>query len=242
MVVPLGRVTSGSIDDSRMKTISHDGRTPPQETVQQPVVDRLRALILSRAVRPGERLVQSELAEQLGVSRTPIREALHKLESDGLVTLSRHRGASVADLSLSELEDIYSVRIAIEGFGAFLAARNITGEDLERLEALLRQMREVFEQGDRWRLLEINRQFYEVLYAIADRPRLYELIMKHLDLASLYRQMAFAIDHYYRHTIADHEALIATFRQHDPEASERLTRTQLQQTLVSLVAFLEGTA
>jgi DNA-binding GntR family transcriptional regulator len=159
-----------------------------------------------------------------------------------LVTLSRHRGASVADLSLSELEDIYSIRIAIEGYGAFLAARNISGEDLERLEAALRQMREVFEQGDRWRLLEINRQFYEVLYAIADRPRLYELIMKHLDLASLYRQMAFAIDHYYRHTIADHEALIATFRQHDPEAAERLTRTQLQQTLVSLVAFLEGSA
>lgn len=225
-----------------MKTITRDGRNPPQETVQQPVVDRLRALILSRAVRPGERLVQSELAEQLGVSRTPIREALQKLESDGLVTLSLHRGASVADLSLSDLEDIYSIRIAIEGFGALLAARNITGGDIERLDALLRQMREVFEEGDRWRLLEINRQFYEVLYAIADRPRLYELIMKHLDLASLYRQMAFAIDHYYRHTIADHEALIATFRQHDPEAAERLTRTQLQQTLVSLVAFLEGSA
>jgi len=230
------------MDDSSMKTITRDGRNPPQETVQQPVVDRLRALILSRAVRPGERLVQSELAEQLGVSRTPIREALQKLESDGLVTLSLHRGASVADLSLSDLEDIYSIRIAIEGFGALLAARNITGGDIERLDALLRQMREVFEEGDRWRLLEINRQFYEVLYAIADRPRLYELIMKHLDLASLYRQMAFAIDHYYRHTIADHEALIATFRQHDPEAAERLTRTQLQQTLVSLVAFLEGSA
>lgn len=224
-----------------MKSIRQDGRGPFQETVPLPVVDRLRALILSRAVRPGERLVQSELAEQLGVSRTPIREALHKLESDGLVTLSPHRGASVADLSLSELEDLYSVRIAIEGYGAFLAARNIANADLERLEALLRQMREVFEQGDRWRLLEINRQFYEVLYAIAERPRLYELIMKHLDLASLYRQMAFAIDHYYRHTIADHEALIAAFRQHDPEAAERLTRTQLEQTLVSLVAFLEAT-
>jgi len=225
-----------------MKTISQDGRQPAQVTPPQSVVDRLRSLILSRAVRPGERLVQSELAEQLGVSRTPIREALHRLESDGLVTLSPHRGASVADLSHSELEDLYSVRIAIEGYGAFLAARNITNEDLERLEALLRQMREVFEQGDRWRLLEINRQFYEVLYAIAERPRLYELIMKHLDLASLYRQMAFAIDHYYRHTIADHEALIAAFRQHDPEAAERLTRAQLEQTLVSLVAFLKATA
>lgn len=225
-----------------MKGIQHDGRNAFQGTTPLPVVDRLRALILSRAVRPGERLVQSELAEQLGVSRTPIREALHKLESDGLVTLSRHRGASVADLSLSELEGIYGVRIALEGYGAFLAAQNITDEELERLEKLLREMKGVFEQGDRWRLLEINRQFYAQLYAIADRPRLYELIMKHLDLAGLYRQMAFAIDHYYRHTIVDHEELLATFRQHDPEAAERLTRTQLQQTLVSLVEFLKEPA
>ena len=224
-----------------MKSLRRDGRQPFEEPDHQPVVDRLRALILSRAVRPGERLVQSELAEQLGVSRTPIREALQKLESDGLVTLSPHRGASVADLSLSELEGIYSVRIAIEGYGAFLAAQNITSKELEQLDTLLRAMKVVFEQGDRWRLLETNRQFYALLYAIADRPRLYELIMKHLDLASLYRQMAFAIDHYYRHTIADHEELLATFRQHDPEAAERLTRSQLQQTLVSLLAFLKET-
>ncbi|MGH2619371.1 MAG: GntR family transcriptional regulator [Anaerolineales bacterium] len=221
-----------------MSSLRQDGRKPFQEADHLPVVDRLRALILSRAVRPGERLVQSELAEQLGVSRTPIREALHKLESDGLVTLSPHRGASVADLSLSELEGIYSIRIAIEGYGAFLAAQNITSNELERLDSLLHEMREVFEQGDRWRLLEINRQFYTLLYSIADRPRLYDLIIKHLDLASLYRQMAFAIDHYYRHTITDHEELLATFRQHDPEAAERVTRTQLQQTLVSLLAFL----
>ncbi|NIN68239.1 MAG: GntR family transcriptional regulator, partial [Anaerolineae bacterium] len=164
-------------------------------TDQEPVVDRLRQLILSRELRPGERIVQSELAEQLGVSRTPIREALHKLDSDGLVRLSPHKGATVADHSTAELEDIYSIRIAIEGYGAFLAAQNITGQDLARLEGLVEQMKEVFDQGDRWRLLEVNRKFYEVLYAIAGRPRLYDLIMKHLDLADMYRQMAFAIDH-----------------------------------------------
>lgn len=216
-----------------------DGRAPSYYAVKESVATRIRKLILNRTLRPGERLVQSELAEQLGVSRTPIREALHKLESDGLVKLSPNKGASVADLSLSELEDIYSIRIAIEGYGAFLAAERITEEVLERLEALLRQMKEVFEQVDRWRLLDVNREFYAVLYSCADRPRLYELIMKHLDMADLYRRMAFAIDHYYRHTIADHEELLATFRQHDPEAAERLTRNQLQQTLSNLLAFLE---
>lgn len=208
---------------------------------QVSVADRIRTLILRRELRPGERLVQTELAEQFGVSRTPIREALYKLASDGLITFSPHKGASVADFSLSELEGIYSIRIAIEGYGAYLAAENITDPDIDELEALLNQMKEMFQQGDRWRLLVVNRQFYASLFAIAERPRLYELIMKHLDLADLYRRIAFAIDHYYRHTIADQEELLVKLRQRDPEAVERLTRIQLQKTLSSLVDFLKET-
>lgn len=225
-----------------MTKISQDGSPSTHQTTQESVAARLRHLILSRELRPGERLVQSELAEQLGVSRTPIREALHRLESDGLVKLSPNKGASVADLSISELEDIYSIRIAIEGYGAYLAAQSITNEDLKRLEELVRRMRELFEQGDRWRLLEVNRSFYAVLYAIANRPRLFDLIMKHLDLAELYRRMAFAMDSYYRNTIIDQEELLNALRRHDPEEAERLTQGQLRQTLASLLAFLKKTA
>ena len=221
---------------------NHDGRPSSLRTAQESVPDRIRHLILSRTLVPGQRLVQSELAEQLRVSRTPIREALHRLESDGLVKLSPHKGASVADLSISDLKDIYSIRIAIEGYGAYLAAQNVKDQDLVELEALLRRMREGFEQGDRWHLLEVNREFYAVLYAIAGQPRLYALIMKHIDLADMYRRMAFAIDHYYGHTIADHEALLTTFREADPQGAERVTRDQLQQTLASLLLFLEQTA
>lgn len=221
---------------------NHDRSDSPQRTAQESVPDRIRHLILSRTLAPGQRLVQSELAEQLGVSRTPIREALHRLESDGLVKISPHKGASVADLSISELDGIYTIRIAIEGYGAYLAAQSIADEDLERLEVLVRRMREVFEQGDRWRLLEVNRGFYAELYANANQPRLYELIMKHLDLAELYRRMAFAMDNYFRNTIADHEELLGAFRRHDPDEAERLTQAQLRQTRASLLAFLEESA
>ena len=215
-----------------------NGRTPTQHTTQESVAKRLRQLIVSRELRPGERIVQSELAEQFGVSRTPIREALHKLASDGLITLSPHKGASVADFSFSDLEGIYSIRIAIEGYGAFLAAKRITDQDLDKLTVLLDRMREVFLEGDRWRLLEVNREFYAELYAVAGQPRLYDLIMKHLDMADLYRRMAFAIDHYYRHTIADHEELLGALRRRDPKAAERITRIQLENTLSSLLTFL----
>lgn len=222
-----------------MTEISQEGSPSTRQTAQESVATRLRHLILTRELRPGERLVQSELAGQLGVSRTPIREALHRLESDGLVKISPHKGASVADLSISELDEIYTIRIAIEGYGAYLAAQSITDEDLERLEVLVRRMREVFEQRDRWRLLEVNRGFYAELYAIANQPRLYELIMKHIDLAELYRRMAFAMDNYFRNTIADHEELLGAFRRHDPKEAERLTKAQLHKTRVSLLAFLE---
>jgi DNA-binding GntR family transcriptional regulator len=224
-----------------MSEASSDGSAAQHYTAQESVLDRLRNLILSRVLRPGERLVQSELAEQFGVSRTPIREALHKLASDGLVTISPHKGASVADFSLSELEDIYSIRIPLEGYGAYLATQNITDQDLARLEVLLCKMKEVFQTGDRWRLLDVNRQFYMVLYAIMERPRLYELIMRHLDLADLYRRMAFTLDHMYMHTISEHEQLLETLRQRDPEAAEHLTRLHLERTADNLMNFLKAT-
>lgn len=224
-----------------MTESSRDGSAALHYTAQESVLDRLRSLILSRTLRPGERLVQSELAEQFGVSRTPIREALHKLASDGLVTISPHKGASVADFSLSELEDIYSIRIPLEGYGAYLATQKITDQDLAQLEALLREMKEEFQTGDRWRLLDVNRKFYMVLYAIAERPRLYELIMRHLDLADLYRRMAFTLDHMYTHTISEHEQLLEALRRRDPEAAEHLTRVHLQRTADNLMTFLKAT-
>ena len=100
------------------------------------VADRLRSLILNRHLGPGERLVQDDLAEQLGVSRTPIREALHALAADGLVVLSPRKGASVAAFSLEDLKDLYSIRIPLEGYGAFLATRAVGPEDVATLHAL----------------------------------------------------------------------------------------------------------
>jgi len=208
-------------------------------TIQESIADHLRNLILSRHFRPGERLVQSELAEQLGVSRTPIREALYELASDGLVVLSPHKGASVADFSLEDLKDIYSIRIPLEGYGAYLATQSITPQGLARLEALVEQMEDLFQQGDRWRLLEVNREFYATFYSAAGRKRLYDLIMKHLDMASLYRRMAFAVEDHYAHTVTEHAELLNLVKQGDALAVEQRTRSGLEQTVATLISFWE---
>jgi len=203
------------------------------------VADRLRSLILNRHLGPGERLVQDDLAEQLGVSRTPIREALHALAADGLVVLSPRRGASVAAFSLEDLKDLYSIRIPLEGYCAFLATRAASPADVAKLHALVKQMEKLFYAGNRWELLVVNRQFYATFYAIAGRPRLYDLIVKHLDMAGLYRRMAFAVDALYGYTLKEHLELLMAVKEGAAEEAERLTRAGLERTAATLVSSWE---
>ncbi len=199
------------------------------QTMHESAADRIRELILTRRLEPGERLNQSRLAEQLGISRTPVREALQKLASEGLVTFSPYRGATVAEFSPSELDDIYSIRIALEGYCARLAAPQITDEQLDQLEALFGQMMVEYERGDRWQLLAVNREFYAVLYAIPNRPSLYNLTMKYLDMANLYRRMALAQESYFRRIIEGHDELLASLRERDSEGVERVLRAQMEE-------------
>ncbi|HSM58548.1 MAG TPA: GntR family transcriptional regulator [Candidatus Sulfomarinibacteraceae bacterium] len=210
-----------------------------RHTTQETVVDHLRSLILSRTLKPGARLVQSTLAEQLGVSRTPIREALHKLDSEGLVTISAYKGAAVADFSLEELQEIYCVRIALEGYAAYLAAQEVTESDLEKLEAFVRQMESLYAKSERLKLLEVNREFYRTLYAIPEQTRLHKMIMKHMDLANVYRRMAFTLDRVYGTTVPDHQELLEKLRQGDAEAVETLTRVGLEKTADALIQMLQ---
>jgi DNA-binding GntR family transcriptional regulator len=210
-----------------------------RHTTQESVVDYLRTLILSHQISPGERLVQSELAEELGVSRTPVREALHELASEGLVTLSAYKGASVTDFSLRDLEEIYCVRIALEGYAANLATQLITDDDFLQLKSLVRQMKETFHLGDRLQLLRVNREFYSTFYTIPKQQRLYDMIMQHLDLANAYRRMAFSLDRLYMNTVAHHEELLTVLQRSDAKTAEHLTRLWLQETADTLIRLLQ---
>ncbi|TET29393.1 MAG: GntR family transcriptional regulator [Anaerolineales bacterium] len=226
-------------ETSLMSDESAPTYNPKHQTMLEFVADRIRDLILSRQLEPGERLAQSQLAERFGVSRTPVREALQKLASEGLVTFSPYKGAFVAKFSSSELMDLYSIRIALEGYCASLAALRITDEHLEQLEALLDQMKEEYGRADRWRLLAANREFYAVLYAIPNQPLLYELTMKYLDMADAYRRMALAQELYFKHIIGGHEKLLTAMRQRNPETVERLLRVQMEEIRAMLLEVIQ---
>lgn len=145
-----------------------DRRSAPEQ-----VTAALRSAIVAGVLRPGERLPQLELAGRLGVSRMPVREALNRLEAEGLVVIHPHRGAMVSALSVDELREIYDIRISLETMALRLSIPRMEREDLGELERLLLEMDAVKQPQD-W--LNLNREFHGRLYRPSARRRLCGLI------------------------------------------------------------------
>lgn len=143
----------------------------------------LRGEIVEGRLTPGERLVEQALAEQCGVSRVPLREAFRILASEGLLTLSPHRGATVSTLSDTELEELFDARAALEGFCAMIAAEKGAAGLAAALRVIVAQMREAVRRGDRARYYALAGKFHTQLVAGSGNRvliRMYENIRRQL--------------------------------------------------------------
>src|SRR5260370_12967922 len=138
------------------------------------VTDVLRELITDRQLSPGTPLRQREIAEQFDVSYTPVREALRRLESEGLVVTDVHPGATVARTESDELEENYRILAALEALAGTIAVAKMTDGDLAEIEALYRAVAEC--QPDDERLAEVNRQVHFRIYRCARSPMLLRLM------------------------------------------------------------------
>ena len=134
------------------------------QPLREVVFEALRDAIVSRILEPGERLMEVQLAEAMGVSRTPVREAIRRLELEGFVVMIPRRGAYVAQLSLKDIADAFEIRGALEGLAAGLAAERATEDDIEELGRLLVRMSECLDSGDTKKAVDMDIEFHEKLY------------------------------------------------------------------------------
>lgn len=144
-------------------------------TAEEQATSVLRKAIVYGIFKSGERLPQDRLARLLGVSRMPIRASLRQLESEGLVELHAHRGATVRALSPEEISDLYEMRILVETFALRKTVRAINDEDLQRLEKLAADL-EAAPDHESWMLA--RQEFYHELYCIGNTPRVVSTIMQ----------------------------------------------------------------
>lgn len=143
------------------------------------VCDELRSGIISGRYPPGTRLVETHLANELGVSRNPVREALRVLQAEGFIAMVPRKGAVVAELDLTQTNDMFTVRIVLEGLAARLAASNASDQELGVLWKLVKGHHNALERGDRARMGRMNREFHE-LVLVASRNEYLAGILKAL--------------------------------------------------------------
>ncbi|MCU1493313.1 MAG: GntR family transcriptional regulator [Acidimicrobiaceae bacterium] len=151
------------------------GRLGParRRVLSDEVADAIRHAIVSGKLAGGERLIEDELATQLGVSRGPVREALARLGLEGLVVNERHRGASVARLSADEVDEIYSLRTALERLAAEWVCRNATADELDDLGRILDQIDVLPKPLEKVAVANLDLEFHDAVFRAAHHERLY---------------------------------------------------------------------
>lgn len=139
------------------------------------VSDRLTEAIVAGHLRPGQRLVEAEVARQMGISRAPVREAARRLEQRGLLVANPRRGFFVRQLTLNEIDDIYGLRICLERYAATLASERAGPEDIARLRGQLEQMRKLVEAGAAAAQIEEDLRFHLMICEISGNRKLLRL-------------------------------------------------------------------
>lgn len=189
-------------------------------------LDRLRALILDGEYRPDERLVEEQLAERLGVSRTPVRQALTMLEAEGLVEIAPNRGAVVCSFSIEDVWDIYDLRAVLEGYAARRAADRINEEELERLKELAEEQEEISpekapnrEEAIR-RIVEVNQRFHGTIVEASRNGRLGKLIQRTVEIPLVFKAFYWYTPK--ERTISNHyhRQILTALQQRDGERAE----------------------
>lgn len=134
--------------------------------------EAIKEAILSLAIRPGEVLAIGRLAEQLGISRTPVRDALLRLETDGLVTMIPQRGAYVTEIRELDIQEMYELTILLESYAARVATPKLSAADLERVEMILQETERAFEAEDRIKTVDLGRSIHDLLIDKVGNSRL----------------------------------------------------------------------
>ncbi len=207
-----------------------------QQALYLEVADRLRAMIDEHTLVPGAWIDEAALATTLGISRTPLREALKVLAAEGLVRLEPRRGCFVNELSEQDLDEIFPLMALLEGRCAYEAARNATAADLDALEDLHRDLARYARAGQIDAYYEANYQIHEAIQRLAGNRWLSGLIGDLRKVLCLSRHKSLQLPGRIDESCAEHLSVFAALKARDPEGAEAMMKTHLLRQRAALKA------
>ena len=192
------------------------------------VFNTLRQAILRGELKPGERLMEIQLANKLGVSRTPIREAIRKLELEGLVLMIPRRGAEVAQITEKSLRDVLEVRRALEELAVQLACLRMTEEGIVELKQAAAEFEHVLGDEDITVVAEADVAFHDVIYMATDNQRLISLLNNFREQMYRYRVEYLKKTEFHEKLLKEHQEIIAAIENGEQERATRVTSRHIE--------------
>jgi len=218
----------------RLEPINFDSYQPLREAVCEALRDAIRKGILE----PGERLMEVQVAEELGISRTPVREAIRKLEQEGYVIMMPRRGTYVSDVSESDIKEIFEIRSALEALATGLAARRIEQEELETLQSMLFEIEGYIKQNDIEKIVEADIKFHGLLYQVSRNERLVNIISNLKEQLARFRTLSMSYPGRLYETLEEHSEMVEAIANGDVSAARDAAEHHMERAEKTLLKAL----
>lgn len=202
------------------------------------VFTTMRQAIIEGDFKPGQRLMEVQLAEQMGVSRTPVREAIRKLELEGLVVMVPRKGAYVAGLSSEDIKEVVEIRAVLEGLAAKQASKNSTQEDIDKLENILVGFEKAAAENNIIDLINYDTEFHDVIYKAAKNTKLIQMINALREQVQRYRVAYFTQIHKIDVLIVEHRNMLDAIVSKDAFKAREIAERHIA-TTEELIAVIE---
>ena len=192
------------------------------------VFNTLRKAILKGELQPGERLMEIQLAQRLGVSRTPVREAMRKLELEGLVVMIPRKGAVVADITAQDMVDVLEVRAVLEELAIRRACDHITDEQLREMKKIAADFKRSLEEEDLLVCVEVDMAFHEVIYNAAENKRLLQLLLNLREQMYRYRLEYMKDKKMHQLLVDEHDTIRMALKNRDADKAAAAIRDHIK--------------
>ncbi|MEI7671905.1 MAG: GntR family transcriptional regulator [Deltaproteobacteria bacterium] len=202
------------------------------------VYNKLRQSIIKGKLKPGQKVVMAELAKAFGLSETPVREAIRRLESEGYIDFTPHMGAIVTKIDEGELVEIYLIRIALEELATRLAGPHVGEKDIGFLNKKNREMEAAIQQGRYENLAAMNKAFHLRIYKAAPFPRLYKMICDLWDTFERWPSVFSYVPERAAASVEEHKKIIQALLAKDMDQADRLIKEQKERTLGALQEYM----
>lgn len=213
--------------ESRELALGSISALQQRKSLGQHVFEHLRQAIIRGQLQSGKWLVESHIAENYGTSRTPVREAIHKLEREGLVQKQPRGGFKVLGLNRSDIEETFGIRSVLESYAARLAAVKHRKNELKPLQKKIEEFQRQLEKSQLDALPRINTEFHDLLYALSKSPKLIHLIHGLRDQIYRFRKMILEQENMARRSNEDHRLMLDLIRRRDAEGVEKVVREHI---------------